>query len=147
MKRPSRTATRIATAGTAVALALVSLLPSGQGRLAGWDAALSPSLQNLLHVPAYAVLTVLAALAASSAPRAGAGLLIGAALACSVFGAALEYFQTIIPGRTGSAMDAGLNAVGAAVGAVVVAVWQRGCPRRRRDAATSGTTKERLRAR
>lgn len=34
-------------------LAIASLLPSGTGPLNGWDASLSPSLQNLLHFPAY----------------------------------------------------------------------------------------------
>jgi len=50
------------TLGYAVVLTVVSLLPSGgTGPLAGWDTAISPGLQNLLHVPAYGVLVWLPA--------------------------------------------------------------------------------------
>jgi len=108
----------------ASALAIASLLPSGTGSLRGWDSAISPGIQNLLHVPAYAVLFVLASLAAASAGRRGLRTLIWVGLACCAFGAALEAAQAAIPGRMGSPLDALLNVAGVAGGALATLLWR-----------------------
>lgn len=103
-----------------LALVAVSLLPSGEGRLGGWDAAVSPGIQNLLHVPAYAGLAVLVSLAWD---RRAPVWRVGVAVGCAAFGAGLEFAQAAIPGRMGSVMDAVLNVIGAGLGAAgVVAV-------------------------
>lgn len=106
-----------------VILAVASLLPSGTGPLDGWDASLSPSLQNLLHLPAYAVLVclVLIALAKKSTKPTGAWPIALSAATCVAYGALLEYLQAAgIPGRTGSLSDVFWNTAGVAVG---VTAW------------------------
>lgn len=114
------------TVGYAALLAAVSLLPSGTGPLSGWDTAISPTLQNLLHVPAYAVLVALIAWALGRPTLLRLGL---AALACCAFGALLECAQATIPGRFGSLEDTLLNAAGVAAGVPIVLALSR----RRRD--------------
>ena len=105
-----------------VILAVASLLPSGSGPLNGWDASLSPSTQNVLHLPAYAVFVclLLIALAKSTKPP-GAWPIALSAAACSVYGVLLECLQAAgIPGRTGSVSDVLWNTAGVAAGA---AAW------------------------
>ena len=111
-------------------LTVVSLLPSGQSRLGGWDSSLSPTLQNALHVPIYAVLVALGGLCLRT-PR-GPGLLgmAGIAILCFAFGTLLEIAQTLVPGRTGSLTDLLLNAVGVlAGGAVIIRMSPRNRPK------------------
>lgn len=102
-----------ATAAYAALLAAGSLLPSGSGPLRGWDTAITPSVQNALHVPMYGVLVmlVLAALARWTPVSVGA-----AAAVCCTYGGLLECAQAAIPGRTASVSDAVLNAAGVGVG-------------------------------
>jgi len=108
-------------------LAVVSLLPGGPAAPAGWDRSVSPGVQNLLHVPAYAVLTVLWLWALEPVRRVGAALLV--TVACGAYGAALEGAQAFIAGRTGSLADALLNAAGAAAGLVLFLLRVRSGPR------------------
>jgi VanZ family protein len=121
-----RCATAAALAATA-ALAGVSLLPGGPAAPGGWDRSVSPGLQNLLHVPAYAVLTVLWLWALRAARAFPVAVLVAAA--CAAYGAALEGAQAFIAGRTGSLADALLNAAGAAAGLVLFLLIARGRPR------------------
>ena len=124
--------TRVVLAAYAAALAVVSLLPSGSQAPGGWDASISPGLQNLLHVPVYAGLVFLAAWAVPAARRWG-GLALLAAVCCAC-GVALEFAQGYIPGRTGTATDALLNAAGAVLG--LLAFWAVACLRRARAKRT-----------
>ena len=91
---------RAAAFAYAFVLAIATLLPSGTGPLQGWDAALSPNSQNLLHVPAYALLFVF--VAACALPGRGPWTFLLVGLACAAFGAALEVAQATVPGRMGS---------------------------------------------
>ncbi len=116
----------VITVAYAALLAAVSLLPSGTGPLSGWDTAISPTLQNLLHVPAYAALVALIAWALGRPTLLRLGLV---ALACCAFGGLLECAQATIPGRFGSVTDTLLNVAGAAAGLPVVLALSR----RRRD--------------
>jgi len=102
-------------------LTAVSVLPSGAGPLGGWDKDISPTAQNLAHVPAYAALAALALLCLATRGRVTAWRVLLAAAACCAYGAATEWLQSVIPGRTGSVSDALMNVVGVAVGAVVMA--------------------------
>jgi len=110
-------------AGYAALLAGLSLLP-GQGRLSGWDTAITATLQNGLHVPAYGVLLVCAwrALGAGSGGRRL--LLLGVAGGCVAFGTALEAAQAMVPGRVASLWDILLNVAGVAMGVGGVLVWR-----------------------
>lgn len=102
-----------------VLLAAVSLLPSGARALRGWDRSIRPEIQNALHVPAYAVLVIMASRSLLGAYRIRRAAVV-AALACCAYGAVLEALQALIPGRTGSVLDALLNVVGVGVGLAVI---------------------------
>ena len=108
----------------ALLLAVGSLLPSG-GALGGWDRSIEPTVQNAMHVPAYTGLAVLAMLWLVPPGRPLLPRAIWIALGCTAYGLALEAGQAFIPGRTGGASDALLNAAGAAIGIVVHAVASR----------------------
>ena len=114
----------------AVILAVASLLPSGSGPLEGWDASLSPSLQNLLHFPAYTVLVCLVLIALArptkSTKPAVAWPIALSATACFVYGVLLECLQAAgIPGRFGSVSDVLWNTAGVAAGVCVWMLFRR----------------------
>ncbi|MDY0169840.1 MAG: VanZ family protein [Thermoguttaceae bacterium] len=103
----------------ALAIVVVTLLPSGRGTpLAGWDTSISPSVQNTLHLPAYAVLVVLLMAAfgrSARRPWLALGLITAG---CIAFGLASEWLQAaVIPGRFGSLTDALSNTIGSLLGA------------------------------
>ena len=94
-----------------------SLLPSGPDAPGGWDRSITPTAQNAMHAPAYAVLIILLVLAMKFPGRhAGPGMALLAGAGCCAYGVLLEYLQTIVPGRTGSASDALLNLAGVVAG-------------------------------
>lgn len=100
-----------------VLLTVTSLLPSAGRAAGGWDSALSPRVQNTLHVPAYALLAALWLTAAARLWPLGLSGAIAIALVCIVYGAGLEWIQaSVIPGRTGSYADALWNTLGGAGG-------------------------------
>jgi len=111
------------TLGYALVLTAVSLLPSGStGPLAGWDTAISPGLQNLLHVPAYGLLVWLLSWAMGLRRLRRLAL---AAAACAAFGGLLECAQATIPGRFGSLEDTLLNLTGAAAAVPIILACRR----------------------
>ena len=110
------------TLGYVLVLAAVSLLPSGAGPLSGWDTAISPGLQNLLHVPAYGVLVWLVSRAMGLRRLRHVAL---AAIACAAFGSVLECAQAAVPGRFGSVEDTLLNLIGAAAAVPIVLAARR----------------------
>ena len=102
-------------------LALLSLAPArphpGDSAFL-WLVAKTPSiLQKLLHVGLYAVLALLLVWIFSSIQSRTYRFLISWGIAVT-FGAIMEWQQTKVPGRFGSALDVALNAVGAALGLV-----------------------------
>jgi len=105
-------------------LAGVSLMPSGIEGLEGWDAAMSPTLQNTLHVPAYVMLVILVTASFWSAAQLRVGHVVAVAAVCIGYGAALEFLQLLIPGRVAGLVDVVLNATGALVGCLVLLVWR-----------------------
>ncbi len=74
--------------------------------------ALTPAIQNLLHIPAFAVLAVLWSHALPKTAR-GAGVVL---LMTGGYGAYDEWFQLGVPGRYGSLTDWALDLFGALVG-------------------------------
>jgi VanZ family protein len=107
------------------ALATGSLLPGGSHAPLHWDASLSPELQDVLHLPAYAGLVVLVTAAWATRSRAGPLVITMIALVCVAFGAAMELAQSAIPGRTCSLKDGMVNAAGALLGILAVIGWRR----------------------
>jgi hypothetical protein len=76
----------------------------------------SPSIQNVLHVPAYAILAwswhwALAAWVRSTRVQA-----MGAAIVTSLYGMTDEWHQSFVPGRFASLSDVALDFAGAALG-------------------------------
>jgi VanZ family protein len=83
---------------------------------------ISPSLQNALHVPAYAALAFAWRWALAAWLRPGPARAIGAfAIACA-YGVLDEWHQSFVPGRYASLTDIALDVAGAVVG-VWLASW------------------------
>jgi VanZ family protein len=78
----------------------------------------SPSLQNALHVPAYAVLAAAWYWALGIWLRASGARALAAATVASVYGVFDEWHQSFVPGRYASLMDIALNVTG-----VVLGIW------------------------
>jgi VanZ family protein len=129
------------TVAYVLALTAASLLPSGDsaGPLEGWDKDIRPGVQNLLHVPAYAVLVWFVAEAAGLRRLP---CLATAAVVCAAFGGLLEWAQAAIPGRMGSVEDMLLNALGALAGLAVVVMLRKRTGREKREPHTKGAAGE-----
>ena len=109
----------------------ISLLPSGTNLVGGWDTAISPGLQNMLHVPAYIALVILAFLALCPSLNVHLTGMVLLSLSCCIFGMTLEFVQIAIPGRTGSLTDAMLNIIGVIIGSLmIITIRWRGMVRR-----------------
>jgi len=106
-------------------LALGSLLPVGRDSALG-ATSLRRRINDLLHIPAYAVLAWLASREIENrAGRSGAvaHVLAGFAVALG-FGGLMELLQGLVPGRVGSMKDVAADAAGA--GAVTLyLLWRR----------------------
>lgn len=103
----------------AALLALVSALPGGPSAPGAWDRLTTPTLQNALHAPAYALLALLVGAGWAEARRSGRSLVL-LSVACAAYGLALEAVQAVVPGRTASLADAAVNALGAVAGAAIL---------------------------
>ena len=117
-------ATWVVTAVYTALLTTASLLPSGQGPLGGWDASISPDLQDALHLPAYAGLVVLWALSWSTRYPLTTRTILAIACGCVAFGAAMELAQSVIPGRTCSLSDGLVNTTGTILGLALAIGWR-----------------------
>jgi VanZ family protein len=89
-----------------------------------WLIASTPSsIQKILHVALYAVLTGLWVWTLQTMQLKLSQRLLLAFVFSVGFGAAIEWYQTRIPGRFGTLLDVLLNALGAVVGLVVAWAW------------------------
>jgi VanZ family protein len=122
---PIRKGIRVITGIYTALLLTTSLLPSGSGPLGGWDASVTPDVQDALHLPAYAGLVVLWALAWSTRRALSAGTVAAIAIVCMAFGATMELAQSQIPGRTCSLKDGLVNAAGVLLGLAVILAGRR----------------------
>ncbi len=114
-----------------VAITVASLLPSGSGTpLAGWDAGVTPSTQNALHLPAYALLAFLVLSALHSSVANKVVLVPAVLVGCVAFGAMMEVLQAVaVPGRYGSLGDVLANAAGVAFGTAIWSLFALGYAR------------------
>ena len=94
------------------------------GALLEW---ITPKWQNLLHIPAYAALTLCWIWALSPLTLTRIGLLVIAALLTLVWAVLDEAHQASVPGRYGSLTDLLLNLTGAIL--AVAYAWQTGFAR------------------
>lgn len=102
-------------------LALLSLVPGhhkpGDSAFI-WLVAHTPTLaQKLMHVVMYGVLTLMLVWTFDGIETRTLRLLVSLVIAIA-FGAAMEWCQTMVPGRYASAYDIALDAAGAALGLV-----------------------------
>jgi VanZ family protein len=79
---------------------------------------LQPSIQNLLHIPAYAILSILLL------QVLGKRLLLVIVVTIA-FGIVNELIQLAIPGRCFGLLDIGLNTIGALVGIFLFRTFER----------------------
>jgi len=93
-----------------------------------------PSVQNALHVPAYAALAWAWCWALGPWLRAPSARAIGACAIASIYGAFDEWHQSFVPGRYASLTDVALDVAGAVLG-----IWLAG--QVMRYAASSGDKK------
>lgn len=100
-------------------IAFLSLIPMDSGathfRLL---VAVQPDVQNLMHIPAYALLTILWMQALTQQGRLGFGRNASAFVFVAGFGLANELAQGWIPGRYLSLTDGLVNLLGALIGLV-----------------------------
>ena len=113
-------------AGFAVLLLIASTLPVPSGVFGGGGGEgsvvpLSIGLTDPFHVVGYAILVALVTRVTGRTPL---GLLL-AVVAAVGFGFGIELVQAPVPWRTFAWRDVGVNALGAVIGAVVVAVGGR----------------------
>jgi len=105
-------------------LMLVSLIPGqpkpGNSAFIGLFASTPTLVQKALHVFLYGVFTLLLVWTLDGIQSKPYRFLIASVIAVS-FGAALEWFQTKVPGRFGTLYDVALNTAGAALGLLVAA--------------------------
>ena len=75
-----------------------------------------PSVQNALHVPAYAALTLALRWALGAWLRAPSAAALGACAIASVYAFLDEWHQSLVPGRYGTLTDVVLDVAGVALG-------------------------------
>ena len=81
-----------------------------------WYTSLEPNLQNLLHIPLFALLSFL--WARSLKNRSVRNILLSAAAITILFGCFDEFHQMFVPGRYAGIIDILLNTVGAITGVI-----------------------------
>ena len=83
---------------------------------------LPPTLQNLLHIPAYAALAFAWRWALRAWLRTPVARTLGACAIAFTYGLRDEWHQAFVPGRYASLTDVALNATGIALG-IWLAAW------------------------
>ncbi len=83
---------------------------------------ITPSVQNALHVPAYAALSGASHWALGAWLRGSSRRAIGACMIASAYGVFDEWHQSFVPGRYASLTDVMLNVTGAALG-IWITAW------------------------
>lgn len=103
-----------------VAIFVLSSIPGkGSGKAVQFIVDLAPQLQNLLHIPLFALLQFLWLRALAAQGARGAGLFASSLLITVGYGLLDEFHQSFVPGRYASLTDLLLNLTGALVGVLV----------------------------
>jgi VanZ family protein len=90
----------------------------------GWVASLEPRLQNVLHIPVYAVLTWLWMRYLRTTENSKRLNMILAGLICVGFAVVEESYQHLVPGRYPSLTDLAFDTLGVVLG-LGVSTWTR----------------------
>ena len=83
---------------------------------------ISPSVQNAMHVPAYAALAWAWRWALGAWLRRSSARAAGACAIASIYGVSDEWHQSFVPGRYASLTDVMLDVAGAVLG-IWIAAW------------------------
>ena len=86
---------------------------------------MKPLIQSLMHVPFYAVLSILWLQVLKMHQITGRKCLIMGFISAVGFGILIEFIQIAVPGRYPSFIDMGLNTVGALVGLLLYLVIEK----------------------
>lgn len=102
------------------AIYVLSSIPGkGGGKAARFMADVDPQLQNLLHLPVFALLQYLWLRGLAARGVRGAGLFAGSLLITLGYGVFDEFHQYFVPGRYASLTDLLLNLTGALIGLLI----------------------------
>ena len=112
------------TAAYATIVFCASLMASGQSLPLLGSLSFSPLVQNMLHMPAYALLMLCVSLSMSVTMRKGWLSVILSVLICFGIGLLLEYLQGLVAGRTSSSEDVMLNTTGIMLGLPAALTWR-----------------------
>lgn len=85
---------------------------------------INPTMQNILHVPAFAILSILWLQVLKQQRNAGKGILF-VLLMSAGFGILNELIQLSIPGRYPSVIDICFNTIGALCGVLLYLIFER----------------------
>jgi len=109
-----------------IILAYGSLLPSGKRLplIGVWDASLSSAMQNMLHMPAYALLMICVSLSMSATLRYRPLAVILSVITSFGIGIFMEHAQGSVAGRTVSNVDILLNGAGIALALPAALAWR-----------------------
>jgi len=89
---------------------------------------LKPAIQNLLHIPMFAIFAILFLQVLDSFTVRGVWKFLIVAFAAVAFGVLNELVQLFVPGRYAGLLDMGLNAFGVLIGIVVYVLAARTHP-------------------
>jgi VanZ family protein len=89
---------------------------------------LKPLIQNLLHIPMFALLAILCLQVLESFNVKGARMYLTVAGGAVAFGALNELVQLWVPGRFGSLLDIGLNTFGVFLGILIYVLARKSSP-------------------
>ena len=79
---------------------------------------LNATLQNLLHIPVFAILSILFLQISKGYRLKGCKRIAGVLICCGFYGIFNEIIQISVPGRYSSILDMGLNLIGSIVGII-----------------------------
>ena len=117
--KPSKTKIFL-TCGYSILILLSSLIPMDANiRTFRFLLDLKPTIQNLLHIPAFAILSILCLQVLSYSSMVRTRKLALVLVFSVVFGILNELVQFAIPGRYPGSLDIMLNSVGSALGMLV----------------------------
>jgi len=107
-----------------LAILVVSSIPGTETDAPSLLQRLSPTWQNLLHIPAYAALTLSwfwALTPLINSVRRSASVSVSITV---LFALLDEYNQSTVPGRTDSLLDVALDAVGVVLALLIIVIWR-----------------------
>ena len=117
--KPSKTKIFL-TCGYSILILLSSLIPMDQSAESfRFFLSLKPAVQNLLHIPAFAILSILCLQVLGYSPMDRTRKLIRVLMFSVAFGIVNEWVQFAIPSRYPGSLEIMLNSVGSALGMLV----------------------------